>query len=61
MRIKKMSFASAKELSKAEMKQIMAGSGKTCNCNSKEQCQTNQNCYNDCGGKPGDTFQGICE
>ncbi len=53
-------------LSREQMKKVMGGSGSgsggvTCNCNSADDCTTwNEKCMNGCGGKPGDTYQGVC-
>ncbi len=62
MKTTKISLANIEgKLSRAEMKNIMAGSGNTCNCNSESDCTTwNEKCMNSCGGHPGDTYQGKC-
>lgn len=62
MSIKKLSLANAKQLSKSEMMKIMAGSGDSCNCNSKDDCGASKPvCTNGCGGSTGDKWQGLCD
>ena len=55
MKTQKMNLANIMgKLSRAEMKKIMAGSGETCNCNSKDDCSTSKPyCVNGCGGPVG--------
>jgi len=53
--MKKMSLSNAKQLSKAEMKQIMAGSGEDRNCMGAGSC--NGACFLMCNGH---VVQGIC-
>jgi len=60
MKTKKMSLANIQgKLSRAEMKNIMAGCGGTgsCNCNNQDECGGNTPCCVACSGGP---KAGVC-
>jgi hypothetical protein len=59
MQTKKMSLANIKgKLSRAEMKNIMAGSDATCDCNSKDTCASDKPYCVACNGSS--TYAGVC-
>ena len=70
MKTKKMRLAKIQgKLSRAEMKNIMAGSGGSgtiCNCNSNDNCSgTKPTCYNGiaykCTNTKGNNYAGVCD